>query len=51
METIREEIYDENGLVEVIYHQVEKTEAEILAEKEEELLRIYKEIQELKNKL
>lgn len=51
METIREEIYDENGLIKVIYHTVEKTEEQILAEKEAELLRIYEEIQQLKNKL
>lgn len=48
METIREEIYNENGLVEVRFHSVEKTEAEILAEKEAELLRIYEEIKALK---
>jgi hypothetical protein len=48
METIREEIYDENGLVKVIVHQVEKTEAELLAEKEAELLRVYEELKQLR---
>lgn len=49
METIREEIYDENGLVKVIYHTAEKNEEQILAEKEAELLRIYEEIKQLKD--
>jgi hypothetical protein len=47
---IRNEIYDENGLVRVEFIEVdEPTQEELLADKEAELLRIYKEIQELKN--
>lgn len=50
MKTIRNEIYDDNGLVRVEFIEVEEqTTEEILAEKQEELLRIYNEIQELKN--
>ena len=51
MPQIRNEIYDENGLVEVQYIEVEdeKTTEELLKEKEEELLKIYNEIQQIKN--
>jgi hypothetical protein len=51
MAQIRNEIYDDNGLIEVQFIEVEdvKTQEEILAEKEAELLRIYNEIQQLKN--
>ena len=51
MAQIRNEIYDDNGLVEVQYIEVEdeKTPEELLAEKEAELLRVYNEIQQLKN--
>lgn len=46
---IREEIYDENGLVEVIFHQIEEpTTEELIAQKQEQLLAIYEEIQLLK---
>ena len=46
---IRNEIYDENGLVRVEFIEVdEPTTEELLAEKQAELLRIYNEIQELK---
>lgn len=49
MKTIRNEIYDDNGLVRVEFIEVdEPTQEELLADKEAELLRIYKEIQELK---
>jgi len=49
MKTIRNEIYDDNGLVRVEFIEVEEqTTEEILAEKQAELLRIYKEIQDLK---
>jgi len=49
MKTIRNEIYDDNGLVRVEFIEVdEQTTEEILAEKQAELLRIYKEIQDLK---
>jgi hypothetical protein len=51
MAQIRNEIYDDNGLIEVQFIEVEdkKTSEELLAEKEAELLRIYNEIQQLKN--
>jgi len=50
MAQIRNEIYDDNGLVRVEFIEVEETSQEdLLKEKEEELLRIYKEIQEIKN--
>jgi len=49
---IRNEIYDENGLVRVEFIEVEgPSEEELLAIKEAELLRIYKEIQDLKNNI
>lgn len=49
MAQIREEIYDENGLVEVIFHQVdEPTPEELIAQKEAQLLAIYEELQLLK---
>ena len=48
MKTIRNEIYDDNGLVRVEFIEVEEqTTEEILAEKQAELLKIYKEIQDL----
>lgn len=47
---IRNEIYDDNGLVRVEFIEVDEiTQEELLAEKQAELLRIYKEIQDLKN--
>lgn len=47
---IREEIYDENGLVEVIFHQIEEpTTEELIAQKQEQLLQIYNEIQQLRS--
>jgi hypothetical protein len=51
MAQIRNEIYNENGLIEVQYIEVEdeKTPDELLKEKEAELLRIYNEIQNIKN--
>ena len=51
MTQIRNEIYDDNGLVEVQFIEVEdvKTSEELLAEKESELLKIYNEIQQIKN--
>jgi len=49
---VRNEIYDDNGLVRVEFIEIEgPTQEELLAEKEAELLRIYKEIQELKNNI
>ncbi len=49
MAQIREEIYNNNGLVEVKFHEVdEPTQEELIAEKEAELLKIYAELNELK---
>jgi hypothetical protein len=51
MAQIRKEIYDDNGLVEVIFIEVdEPTQEELIAQKEAELMDIYKEIEILKNK-
>jgi len=50
MAQIRNEIYDENGLVRVEFIDVEDTPAEdLIAQKEAELLRVYNEIQQLKS--
>ena len=50
MAQIRNEIYDDNGLVRVEYIEVEDISTEdLLKEKEAELLRIYEEIQNIKN--
>ncbi len=49
MAQIREEIYDDNGLVEVKFIDVdEPTQEELIAEKEAELLKIYAELNALK---
>ena len=49
MAQIREEIYDDNGLVEVKFIEVdEPTSEELIAEKEAQLLKIYAELNELK---
>ena len=49
MPEIRNEIYDENGLVEVVYIQVdEPTQEELIAQKEAELLAMYNELKALK---
>ena len=46
---IRHEIYDENGLVRVENIQVQQdTVQQMITDREEELIRIYNEIQELK---
>jgi hypothetical protein len=50
MAQIRQEIYDDNGLVRVEFIEVEgPTQEELIAQKEAELLAIYEEIQRLKN--
>ena len=50
MAQIRNEIYDDNGLVRVEYIEVDDVSNEdLLKEKEAELLRIYEEIQNIKN--
>ena len=45
-----EEIYDKNGLVRTIEHEVEDTTEQEIIEKETLLLQIYQELQELKNR-
>jgi hypothetical protein len=50
MAQIRNEIYDDNGLVRVEFIEVEDIiQEDLLKEKEAELLRIYNEIQQIKN--
>lgn len=50
MAQIRNEIYDDNGLVSVEFIEVEDTiQKDLLKQKEEELLKIYQEIQQIKN--
>lgn len=51
MKTIREEIYDENGLVQVLYIEVEEDIEQLIIEKEQQLLDMYKDLQVLKNRL
>ena len=51
MTQVRNEIYDENGLVEVVFIEVnEPTQEELIAQKEAELLTMYKELEALKAK-
>jgi hypothetical protein len=51
MAQVRNEIYDENGLVEVVFIEVdEPTQEELIAQKEAELLTMYKELEALKGK-
>jgi hypothetical protein len=51
MAQIRNEIYDDNGLVRVEYIEVDEQPTEdLLKQKEAELIKIYNEIQQLKNK-
>jgi hypothetical protein len=51
MKELRHEIYDEQGnIIKIEIIQVdEPSQEELLAEKQAELLRIYKEIQDLQN--
>jgi hypothetical protein len=50
MAQIRQEVYDDNGLIRVEFIEVEgPTQEELIAQKEAELLAIYEEIQSLKN--
>ena len=52
MAQIRNEIYDDNGLVRVEYTETtDPTLEELIAQKEADLLRIYDEIQTLKQQL
>lgn len=49
MAQIRNEIYDENGLVEVCFIEVdEPIQDELIADKEAQLLALYNELKELK---
>jgi len=49
MAQIRQEIYDDNGLVEVRFIEVEgPTPEELIAQKEAELLAMYQELKALK---
>lgn len=49
MAQIREEIYDENGLVEVRFIEVdEPTPEELIAQKEAELLAVFEELKKLR---
>jgi hypothetical protein len=51
MAQVRNEIYDENGLVRVEFIEVEgPTQEELIAQKEAELLTMYKELEALKGK-
>jgi hypothetical protein len=49
MAQIRNEIYDKNGLVEVVFIEVEEpTQEELIQEKEAQLLAMYEELKALK---
>jgi len=49
MAQIRNEIYDDNGLVRVIFTEVEgPTQEELIQEKEAQLLAMYEELKALK---
>lgn len=51
MAQVRNEIYDDNGLVEVVFIEVDTpTQEELIAQKEAELLTMYKELEALKGK-
>lgn len=50
MAKVRNEIYDDNGLVRVEFIEVEElTQEELIAQKEAELLAVYQELQRLKD--
>ena len=50
MAKVRNEIYDENGLIKVEYIEVEDASVEdLIKQKETELIDIYKQIENLKN--
>lgn len=49
MTQVRNEIYDENGLVDVVYVEVNQpTREELIAQKEAQLLEMYQELKALK---
>jgi len=45
---VRQEIYDDNGLIEVREYEVEDTTQQDINNKEKELLQMYQELQALK---
>jgi len=52
MAQLRNEIYDDNGLVRVEFIEVqEQTQEELIAEKEAKLLAMYNELKELKGEI
>tara|TARA_R110000868_G_scaffold38940_2_gene135963 strand:+ start:1878 stop:2033 length:156 start_codon:yes stop_codon:yes gene_type:complete len=51
MTQVRNEIYDDNGLVEVVYVEMDlPTQEELIAKKEAQLLAMYEELTILKSK-
>ncbi len=49
MAQLRNEIYDENGLVEVVFTEVEEpTQEELITQKEAQLLALYAELKSLR---
>jgi hypothetical protein len=49
MTQLRNEIYDKNGLVEVVFIEVEdSTQEELIAQKEAQLVAMYEELKSLK---
>lgn len=48
---IRQEIYDDSGLIEVREYEVEDTTEQDIQDKENQLLQMYQELQALKDKL
>jgi hypothetical protein len=49
MAQIRNEIYDKNGLIEVVFIEVEEpTQDELIAQKEAQLIAMYDELKSLK---
>jgi len=51
MPQVRNEIYDDNGLVRVEFIEVDETsQEELITQKEAELLEMYKELEALKEK-
>ena len=49
MAQIRNEIYDKNGLVEVVFIEVEdSTQEELIAQKEAQFLALYEELKSLR---
>lgn len=52
MAQVRNEIYDDNGLVRVEFIEIqEPTQEELIAQKEAELLAVFEELKKLKNNI